>query len=427
MGLGLLGRGVGDAKFLAENGALLTITDTKSEAELESSLQVLRNFKNISYTFGRHELSDFQNRDIILKAASVPLRSPYIDAAREQGIPIKMSASLFAELSGVPMIGVTGTRGKSTVTHLIYAILKEAGYTPLLGGNVRGVSNLALLNSVTDDSVAVFELDSWQCQGFGEAQRSPHVAVFTTFYPDHLNYYKDMDEYLEDKAFIFLNQTEKDFLILGQPVADLIQKKFGDRIRGKIIVADPGDFPSGWNIRIVGAHNLLNAVCAIEAARAFGVPDTIIKNALAEFPGVPGRLELVREVRGIKIYNDTTSTTPVATLAALYALPALRVVLIAGGADKGLDMSELVEALPAYVKKLILLKGTGTEKLISTHPQLFENVPVYDSLALALSDAVQSSQSGDIILFSPGFASFGMFKNEFDRGDKFTKLVSELA
>lgn len=426
MGLGLLGRGVGDVKFLAENGAQLTVTDLKSEAELESSIAELRQFSDITYRFGRHDEEDFKDRDYILKAASVPLKSPYIDTARAAHVPIKMSASLFAELSGVPMIGVTGTRGKSTVTHLLHAMLHGAGYDAILGGNVRGVSNLALLNNVNDDSVAVFELDSWQCQGFGEEKISPHVAVFTTLYPDHLNYYKNMDEYLEDKAQIFLHQNENDFLILGLPVANLIREKYGDRIRSKVIVADPGEYPAGWNIRIVGTHNLLNAMCAIEAARAFGVSDTYIKHALAEFPGVPGRLELLREVRGVKIYNDTTSTTPIATLAALHSLPGLRVVLIAGGADKGLDMSELVEALPAYVKKLIFLKGSGTERLIEANPQLFEGVPVYDELPRALEDAVASAQAGDIILFSPGFASFGMFKNEFDRGDKFTKLVSEL-
>jgi UDP-N-acetylmuramoylalanine--D-glutamate ligase len=426
MGLGLLGRGVGDVKFLAKNGAHLTVTDLKSAADLESSVEELRNFPDISYRLGCHDEEDFRDRDYILKAASVPLKSSYIETARRAGVPIKMSASLFAELSGIPMIGVTGTRGKSTVTHLLHAMLKEGNYDAILGGNVRGVSNLALLNEVKDESVAVFELDSWQCQGFGEEKISPHVAVFTTLYPDHLNYYKDMDEYLEDKAQIFLHQNENDFLILGLPVANLIREKYGDRIRSKIIIADPGDYPSGWNIRIVGTHNLLNAVCAIEAARAFGVSDVFIKHALAEFPGVPGRLELIREVRGVKIYNDTTSTTPIATLAALHSLPGLRVVLIAGGADKGLDMSELVEALPAYVKKLIFLKGSGTERLVAANPQLFASVPVYDVLADALKDAVSSSQAGDIILFSPGFASFGMFKNEFDRGDTFTKLVSEL-
>lgn len=426
MGLGLLGRGVGDVKFLAENGAKLTVTDLKSETELESSLQLLRKYESISYTFGRHDIEDFTGKDFVLKAASVPLRSPYIDAAHEAGVPVKMSGSWFAELSGIPMIGVTGTRGKSTVTHLIDAILREAGYDVILGGNVRGVSNLALLDSVTPDSVAVFELDSWQCQGFGEAKISPHIAVFTTFYPDHLNYYKDMDEYLEDKAHIFLNQTENDVLVLGQPVADTIREKFKDRIRARIIVADPGNFPAGWDIKIVGAHNLLNAVCAIEAARAFGVPEAFIRQTISEFTGVPGRLELVRELRGVRIYNDTTATTPIATLAALYALPAQRVILIMGGADKGLDMSELIEALPAYIKKLILLSGSGTNRLVLENPQLFEHVPVYDSLHQAVHDAVAASQAGDIILFSPAFASFGMFKNEFDRGDKFNKIVSEI-
>jgi UDP-N-acetylmuramoylalanine--D-glutamate ligase len=187
MGLGLLGRGVGDVKFLAKNGAHLTVTDLKSAADLESSVEELRNFPDISYRLGCHDEEDFRDRDYILKAASVPLKSSYIETARRAGVPIKMSASLFAELSGIPMIGVTGTRGKSTVTHLLHAMLKEGNYDAILGGNVRGVSNLALLNEVKDESVAVFELDSWQCQGFGEEKISPHVAVFTTLYPDHLN------------------------------------------------------------------------------------------------------------------------------------------------------------------------------------------------------------------------------------------------
>ena len=423
MGLGLLGRAAGDAKFLAEEGAELIVTDLKPERELESSVAMLRPFSNISYRLGAHDAEDFRRRDFILKAAGVRLDSPYIAEARAAGVPIKMSTSWFVELSDVRTVGVTGTRGKSTVTHLVHAMLEEEGLKPLLGGNVRGISTLALLPEVTEDSVAVLELDSWQCQGFGESKISPAVAVFTTLYPDHLNYYKDMDEYLEDKAQIFLYQKESDTLILGAPVEKIIREKYGSRIKARIIVADAGNFPAGWHIRIKGAHNLLNAVCAIEAARALGVRDEVIKNVLASFKGVPGRLELVKEKDGIEIYNDTTSTTPEATMAALYALPGYRVVLIMGGADKGLDMRELIAMLPTYVKKLILLQGSGTERLMKDSPELFQQVPVYDSLREAFLDAKRSAVRGDIILFSPAFASFGMFKNEFDRGDQFNALV----
>ncbi len=242
MGLGLLGRGLGDAKFLSEHGAILTVTDLKSEKELQTSLESLRKYPNISYRLGGHELSDFEVCDYVLKAAGVPLDSPYIEEAKKNGIPVKMSTSWFAELAGIPILGATGTRGKSTVTHLLHAMLKEAGIDALLGGNVRGVSTLALLPEATKDSVGVFELDSWQCQGFGDAKLSPHIAVFTTLFPDHMNYYPDIDRYLEDKAQIFLHQKPEDTLVMGSAVAPLITEKFGDAIRAKVVVADAAPF-----------------------------------------------------------------------------------------------------------------------------------------------------------------------------------------
>lgn len=165
MGLGLLGRGVGDAKFLAEQGAELIVTDLKTEADLQESLAQLKEYSNITYRLGGHDLADFRDRDYILKAAGVPLVSPYIVEAQKNGIPIKMSASWFAEVSGIPTVGVTGTRGKTTTTYMLYEIMRAAGMEVLLGGNIRGVSTLALLPKVTEKSIALFELDSWQCQG----------------------------------------------------------------------------------------------------------------------------------------------------------------------------------------------------------------------------------------------------------------------
>ncbi len=427
MGLGLLGRGVGDAKFLAESGAELIVTDLKSEEELRTSLDVLKGFSNITYRLGGHNLADFRERDFILKAAGVPLDSSYVAEAKKNGIPVKMSASWFAELSGVPVVGVTGTRGKSTVTHLLDTIMHAAGMNVILGGNVRGISTLSLLPEVKSDSIAVMELDSWQCQGFGDAGVSPNVAVFTTFMPDHMNYYHgSMDAYLEDKAQIFLNQTPEDTLVVGSEIVPLIKEKYGTKIHSHVVAADPGNFPKGWKIQILGVHNLLNAVCAIEAARALGIDEEIIKNSVSNFTAVPGRLEFVREVKGVAIYNDTTSTTPEATIAAFRAIPGSRAILIMGGADKGLDMKELVSLIPVYAKKVIFLAGTGTEKLIQADPAAFENVPVYGRLEDAVEDAFHSAESGDLILFSPAFASFGMFKNEFDRGDQFVELVKKL-
>lgn len=419
MGLGLLGRGVGDAQYLAECGAELIVTDLKTHRDLEDSVVRLKPFPNIKFIFGEHRLEDFRDRDLILKAAGVPLDSPYVAEAKKNGIPVRMSADLFAEISGVPVIGVTGTRGKSTVVHMLHTVLTEAGVPVLLGGNVRGVSNLTLLSNVTSSHIAVLELDSWQCHGFGEVGISPHIAVFTTFYPDHLNYYKNnLDTYLADKANIFLHQTPKDTLVLGAQCAPIIIDRYGDDIVSKILVVDMFKYPDTWTLRIPGTHNRYAAALALVVARAVGISDDISHYTLESFNGVPGRLEFIEEKNGVKIYNDTTATTPEATLAALSAFDIARTILIMGGTSKGLDMSALMLKLPE-VKHLVLLAGNGTDRIRSELP----NAHIYNALPPAIDDALAHASIGDTILFSPAFSSFGMFKNEFDRGDQFTTLV----
>lgn len=426
MGLGLLGRGLGDARYLASMGAELIVTDLKSEEQLATSLEALKELPSITYVLGEHRLEDFRGRDFILKAAGVPLDSPYIAEARKHGIPVKMSASWFAELAQIPVVGVTGTRGKSTTTHMIHAILERASFPVLLGGNVRGVSTLAQLEHVDVGSIALLELDSWQLQGFGDAQLSPNIAVFTTFFPDHMNYYKDdMDAYLADKAQIFLHQEPVDTLVLGSQCADLVHEAYGDRLKAHVVVAGAHDFRADWSLAVPGEHNRYDAALAVEAARAMDIDDETIRQALAEFKAVPGRLEFLREVGGIAYYNDTTATTPDAIVAALAALEERhpgRIVLVTGGADKGLDMAPYVDAVKRYAKHVSFLAGTGTERVRAELP----DAPVFDSLRAAFEDARAHAQPGDAVLLSPGFASFGMFKNEYDRGDQWDALVRAL-
>ena len=227
MGLGILGRGMNVARFLAESGAKLTITDLKTKEALAASLKKLKKFKNVKYVLGRHNLADFKNADMVIKAAGVPLDSVYIAEARKNNISVEMDASLFAKLAkGITIIGVTGTRGKSTVTHLIYEILKNAGKKVFLGGNIKGIANLPLLKKIKPGDIVVMELDSWQLQGFGEAKISPHIAVFTTFLADHLDYYNgDMEKYFVDKANIYRFQNKNDWLIARPAVAKLIKEK----------------------------------------------------------------------------------------------------------------------------------------------------------------------------------------------------------
>ncbi|MEK7551791.1 MAG: UDP-N-acetylmuramoyl-L-alanine--D-glutamate ligase [Patescibacteria group bacterium] len=431
LGLGLLGRGLGDAKFLAEAGAEIIVTDLKTAEQLKESVAELSHFPNITFHLRGHKIEDFQNCDMVIKAAGVPLNSPFVLEARKNKIPVQMSTALFAELSGGMVVGITGTRGKSTVTAMIFEILKKAGKKVFLGGNVKGVSTLAHLKDVEKGEIAVLELDSWQLQGFGEMGRSPHIAVFTTLMPDHLNYYGgNMDAYLDDKANIFKYQTKNDFLIVGEQAEKIIKEKYKE-IKSKIIVAKQTDLPSDWKLKIPGEHNRYNAACALAVAKVLGVEDKTVKETLLNFNGVPGRLELIREVNGAKIYNDTTATTPQATIAALKALshtvPAGRqesknIVLIMGGADKGIDMSELIAEIPKFCREVILLPGTGTDNL-----RFNEKTVKVKTLKEAVDKAIQSSEKGDIVLFSPAFASFGMFKNEFDRGDQFNELVKNIA
>jgi len=436
MGLGILGRGVNVANFLAECGAELTITDLKNEEQLASSLKVLKKFSNIKYVLGRHDLADFSGKDVIIKAAGVPLDSPFIAEARKNNIPVEMDASLFVKLStsDVDIIGVTGTRGKSTVTHLIFDILRHAQEKFLkrkvfLGGNVRGLATLPLLKKIKPNDVVVMELDSWQLQGFGDARISPQVAVFTNLMNDHQNYYKnDMEKYFADKANIYRWQKKGDYLITGAKTAKLIKEKEKNDIKGRLAIADSKKIPRDWKVKLLGKHNLQNIALAVEATTALGVKENVIKKAVEKFKGLPGRLEFIKEVRGVKFYNDTTATTPEGVIAGLEALKKHKgkIILLGGGADKELEYDEYAKAVKKSVKALVLFRGLASNKIIAALGKTKFPVEVFDSMKSAMKFAVSSAKKGDVVLLSPGAASFGVFKNEFDRGDQFNKAVKRL-
>lgn len=408
LGLGLLGRGLNVAKFLSECGAELIITDLKTEEQLQSSLDQLEGYENISYVLGEHRLEDFQNRDMVIKAAGVPIDSVYIKEAKKNNIPIEMDASLFSRLAeGVTVIGVTGTRGKSTTTQLIFNIIEASGKRVFIGGNIRGMATLPLLKEVEASDIVVMELDSWQLQGFGDAHISPNISVFTNFMMDHMNYYKgDMDQYFSDKSNIFKYQKEGDVFFKGPGV------KTDEGIVVENIV------PTNWKLKIKGDHNLENASFAVSVTRELGIEDEIIRKTVEEFNGVPGRLEFIKKEGGVSFYNDTTATTPDALLAALNSLKG-SVILITGGTDKELEYGSIVDKLNA-VKKLILFSGTATDKITRLISKDYE---IVDNMVDAVKAAKKDAKDGDIVLMSPGAASFGIFKNEFDRGDQFVNEI----
>lgn len=440
MGLGVLGRGVGDIAYMAEAGAAeIIVTDLKTEAELQESVDQLRQYDNVTFVLGEHRNEDFANRDFILVAAGVPMDSPYLAVATGAKVPLKQSAALFAELTNTPIIGVTGTRGKSTVTMMIHHVLQfVTGEPVLLGGNIRGVSNLQLLKEVKDDSLCVMELDSWQLQGFGWAKRSPQIAVFTSFMPDHLNYYQRggkteeeaLTAYFTDKAHVFLHQDEASTLVTTPTVFEQI-KHYLPRVTlgSEVVLADSSIIPEDAHLAMPGEHNRLNAALACKALEAAGLPQPEIFDALATFPGVEGRLQLVKTFDNVRIYNDNNATTPAATVAALEALDLgnQNVILIAGGADKGNDPTPLATAIAEHCKQVILTPGTGTDKLLAT---LGENSAVNCTMVEGLDEAVTeaklAAENADIILFSPAFASFAQYKNEYERNDEFMRLIETI-
>ncbi|MFA6301439.1 MAG: UDP-N-acetylmuramoyl-L-alanine--D-glutamate ligase [Candidatus Paceibacterota bacterium] len=439
MGLGLLGRGLGYTKFLAECGADLTVTDLKTKEQLKTSIKALSKYKNlegkqashgagIKFVLGEHRLKDFKRRDMIIKAAGVPLDSIYIKEARKNKIPVEMDVSLFAKLApGVMIVGVTGTRGKSMTTALIYEILSNnlKDRKVYLGGNVRGVATLPLLEKAKAGDILVCELDSWQLQGFGDAKISPHISVFTSFMDDHLNYYKgDRKKYFSDKANIFKYQKRGDILVVRPHVKKIIPKS----IKGKLIVADAKKIID-YKFIVPGEHQRENLACAVEVAKQFNIPVAQIKKTVADFKGVEGRLQFVKNYKGIRIYNDNNATTPEATIAGIRALAEIKkegkIILIGGGADKNLDLDLYVNVLNTFCKALILIPGTGTNKLLKDY-KIKIPFEVGKNLGNIVKRALEYAQKGDTILFSPAFASFGMFNNEYERNDQFLEIIKKL-
>jgi len=422
LGLGLLGRGVGDAAFLAQHCKKVFVTDIKTAEELAVSVAALKAYTNIEFFLGGHDLKLFEDVDFVIKGAGVRLDNPFVLHARKKNIPVYMSTALFAYLSPLKTIGVTGTRGKTTTTCMIVDILQKAGKNVLLGGNIRGVSTLSLLASPEPFDMAVLELDSWQLQGFDALKISPNISVFTNLYADHMNYYdNDMAAYLHDKASIFRHQTADDCLITTAEVTELVRRECPQDIAPSAwIVAEP--LPASFVLKVPGGHNLSNAALAKAVGLQCGVEASIIDDALHHFSGVEGRLQPVGRWQDRTFYNDSNATTQDATLAALAAFPAPSIVLIFGGADKGLPIDQLTTYIAANKIRSVLIKGTGSDRILDVLPTL----PVVGSMREAVEAAIKLSAVHDNIILSPGFASFGVFKNEYDRSDQFLAEVKKL-
>ena len=424
MGLGLHGGGVATVKWLVGQGALVTITDLKTRKDLAESLDQLKNLK-INYVLGRHRADDFQKADLIIKNPGVPSDSFYLKLAVKKGVPIENDASLFFKYCPGTIIGVTGTRGKSTTASLIQAILSKKYRVYLAGLPKRPL--LGIIDKVSEGDLVVLELSSWQLEILGQQKLSPEVAVITNIFPDHLNRYRSMASYIKAKKNIFKFQNTSDVVVLNADNQET--RKMFTEVKSQLIKFSHKDFPKLTKASsLLGKHNQANIAAAIKVAKFFKVADKDILSALKSFQGLPNRIELVSKKKGVLFYNDTTATTPDATMAALKSFSGKKIILIAGGDTKNIPQKkyqELSREIKIKCKAVILLTGPGSQKIIK-ELKFKPLVTDVNDMTAAVSIAQSFASRGDIILLSPGSASFNMFVNEFDRGRRFNQAVHSL-
>ncbi len=451
MGLGIAGGGLGAARFLHSQGALVTVTDLKGSDELQSSLEALPD--GIRLALDGHQMSDFTGADLVIKNPGVRPNSPFLSAAKEAGVEIQTDLSLFLARCPSPVLAVTGSKGKSTTAAALAAILQQEEPMTQLGGNI-GRSPLDFLTEISAYTPVVLELSSWQLADLRDsALLSPTVAVITNLLPDHQNRYQSMEEYMADKRVITESQPPGSWLILNRD--DPWYHRFAEGTAANIALFSSHTKPTGdgaWmqngvgHVSLNGHENVAfhtpgtlelrnedipgpistNLLAAAAAAAVFGSKTESIYRGLDTFRGLPHRLELLGEVGGIRFINDSAATIPEATAAALASVSS-PVVLLAGGADKELDFMPMASAASS-LQRCVLLAGSATAKLLATlsGSKVICDGP-FDTMEEAFKTALCVAAPGTTILLSPGCASFGMFLNEFDRGDHFRKLVRELA
>ena len=430
--IAILGLGIENQallKYLLKNKIEtdFTICDQRSREELVEKMPELIKYKNIQWRLR----ADFNQRlhefDILFRAPGWPLNCPEIREAKKKnsGIIISSPMKLFFELCpSKNIIGVTGTKGKGTTSSLIAQILKTAKKKVWLGGNI-GVAPFAFLEQVKKIDWVVLELSSFQLE---DLHLSPHIAVVTNFTPEHLapadphnpNYHKSLRAYREAKENIFKWQGGRDYFVVNSKTQDA-RYKIAERSLGKRIYFSKSELKS----KLVGEHNRENIAAAEVVAKIVGIKKEVVARAVKIFRGLEHRTEFVREIGDVQYYDDSFATTPDSAIIALKSFQA-PIILLAGGADKGANFQILAKEIKKRVKFVILFTGKGTEKIKAAlkKAQYSPNkILTVSSMPEAISYANQASVAGDIILLSPGCASFGVFKNYKERGSLFKKEV----
>ena len=437
--VGLARTGVATAFFCAARGGSVTATDSRSEAEIGGELANLR-AANVGLELGGHQGQTFLQQDLIIPSPGVPADAPLLKSARAKGIAIWSEIELAYRFRQGKLIGITGSNGKTTTTSLVEHILRTASFPTILAGNI-GTPLISCVERMTNDTITVIELSSFQLELIQEFRTD--ISVFLNLTPDHLDRHYSMELYSKAKARIFENQREEDFAILNAddpgttPLAPTRPHVYWfsrkqRAAQGAFLLGDDIVFRNEGREEVVlkrqevplpGTHNLENVLAAIAAARIAGASIKAIAEGVRSFAGVEHRLEFVREINGVRYYNDSKATNVDATLKALDAF-AGRILVILGGKDKGSDYTALQTPLRERAI-LALLIGAAADKIQS---QIAGSVAIERAGTLdhAVEVASQAARAGDVVLLAPACASFDQFENYEHRGRVFKALVHEL-
>lgn len=434
--IGLGRTGIECARFLVAQGAKVTVSDLRPEAELEDAMKSLAALP-VRFFFGSEERGWLEGMDYVIPSPGVPAENSLLIGAKTRGIPVLSEIELACRFCRAPLVAVTGTNGKSTTTTLIGEMFKTSGRKVFVGGNL----GTPFIGAVTSDwDWGVLEISSFQLEWVERFR--PHIAVLLNVTEDHLDRYAAFDDYRRAKERIFEAQTESDFAVLNREdprvwalnarvKARVVAFGFSEVAEGVFAAADTIVWRAGAGeetfplarAKIHGVHNVENMMAAIAAAKLAGIPGESIQQTLETFPGLEHRLEFVGEKHGVRYYNDSKGTNVGAVVKSLAGFSA-PVILLAGGVDKGGDYGPLEEGIKRTVRRLVLF-GAAKEVIARALGHLAETAIVED-LEAAVRDAAAAARRGDVVLLSPACASFDQFRNYAERGKVFRSLVESL-
>ena len=398
----------------------MLVTDQASPEKLADSLRQLDGL-GVELRLGEHRQEDFTSADLVVASPAIPPSNPYIAAAVSAGVPVTTEIRLFIEHCPATVVGVTGTKGKSTTTAMLGAMLAKR-FTTWVGGNI-GRSLLADLERIDKTHLVVLELSSYMLEYLVPMRWSPHVALVTMVAADHLEWHGSQSAYVEAKKNIVRFQRPDDLAVLNEENAETLA--FAEVTRGRVVrFGVNGRRP--FELILPGQHNQLNAQAAFAAVHVLGVEWEEAQEAVRDFRGLPHRLELVHEHRGVRYFNDSIATIPEAAVAALESFPPKRVIQIVGGYDKKLPLTAMCNALVERAKAVLCIGVTGKqigETMARSSSQNAAAVYQCGDLATAMNRAKSIATPGDVVLLSTGCASYDQFVNFEERGEAFRMLA----